>query len=100
MTDYVLTHHATRRAVEMNLSPEEIRAAIESPTKVWVSPTYGSQMRRNGRITAACVPADEDPNRLVVQTIVWATKDGWRRYYESGHMPPDRRYRDDINIPN
>ena len=93
-----MTKHAAERAVEMGLTPDEIRAAVEDPERTWVSPTYGKTNQTRGRITVAL--GDLEPGTLHrrVITILWATQEDWRAAYRRG-TAPGRAVRDLSHLP-
>lgn len=74
------TRHATERTLDMALDPEEVRAAILAPEKVWPSPSYqGMTLRQAGRVTLS---TREQDGVLVIVTVLWATQEAWQADYE------------------
>lgn len=71
---WTFTHHALSRAVDMALDPEELREAIERPTRPLPSMNYpGCHLIHTERIVL-CVNLSE----CVVITVIWNTFDGAR----------------------
>ncbi|WP_144721185.1 hypothetical protein [Cellulosimicrobium sp. TH-20] len=95
-----MTKHAAERAVEMGLTPEEIRAAVEEPERWWVSPTYGKTNQTRGRITVALGELEEGTLNRKVITILWATQEAWRAAYRSGGTAAGRPVRDLSHLPS
>lgn len=63
------TYHALRRAVDMALDAEEIRAVLASPTRTTYSRKYKNcWVLSNGHIALAVDPTDK-----VVITVLWDT---------------------------
>ena len=75
MADFAMSKHALQRALDMALSPDEIRAAVLRPrSSHWADRTQ-SEWRTNGRVTA-CVCVSDD-GVLVVKTFLWARASDW-----------------------
>lgn len=83
MTDtqlpFRMSHHATERALEMNVTGEEIRAAYDRPTEVVWSQKYHGWWHIRGRV---CLSISED--RTCIITVLWADEHSWRADYARG----------------
>lgn len=76
INDWTFSHHALSRAVDMALDPEEIKAALERPTRPLPSRNYaGCHLIHTERLVFAVNLAER-----VVITILWNTFDGQRIY--------------------
>jgi hypothetical protein len=72
--EWTFSRHALERAVDMAIDPEELREAIERPTRPLPSVKYpGCHLLHTERIVL-CVNLKE----RVVITVVWNTFDGQR----------------------
>jgi hypothetical protein len=66
----------------MELGPDEIREALESPRKVVDSNHYaGSSYWTTGRVTCAVTWDEQDPGALCVTTVLWSTQKLWKQYF-------------------
>lgn len=74
------TRHATQRILDMALTPDEVRDAITSPTKVTHSKTYDCTNRTAGRVTLATRRDEDDVLHIV--TALWATQQDWEIDYQ------------------
>lgn len=76
ISDWTFSQHALSRAVDMALDPDEIKAALESPTRPLPSKNYeGCHLIHTERLTFAV-----DLERKLVITVGWNTFDGTRAY--------------------
>jgi hypothetical protein len=68
------TVHALKRMIEMSVTLEEVRDAVERPEVDYSTPSYGATSRnaKKGRITVAY-----DGN--IVITVLWNTQDNYKR---------------------
>lgn len=62
---FALTKHAIERALDMTLNPDEVRRAVENPTRTEYG-RDGRELRTAGRITVVF-----NPDARVVITILW-----------------------------
>jgi len=76
---FQLSKHALDRALDMGLTPEQIRNVVLTPEiRIWSkSEKHGDAwLQRCGDLTAFVLDADE--GRFVI-TFVWATDDAWKQ---------------------
>lgn len=74
--DWTFSRHALSRAVDMALDAEEIRAALENPTRPLPSLKYpGAHLIHSDRLVFAVYL---EPRYVI--TIIWNTFDGKRSY--------------------
>jgi hypothetical protein len=70
---FELTPHATRRALDMALDPDDIRECLGNPRHVKPG-LAGREMWVRGKIAAVLRP---DDGFWVVITFMWSTANGW-----------------------
>lgn len=80
--DFVMSRHATQRAVEMAVTAEEILAAWERPLHKHFDERRGSWRLTRHRVTLCVV---EDAGRFVVTTVLFARASDWA---EDAQLPP------------
>lgn len=89
------TRHATQRILDMALTPEEVRDAIVSPTKMTRSETYDCTNRTAGRVTLATYRDEADVLHII--TALWATQQDWEIDYRlpqaEGRAPRQNPFR-------
>jgi hypothetical protein len=79
MTDFTITKHAMKRALDMCIDGEEIRAAMLNPRDV-VKAGPGKHYLTRGRIT--CLVSTDGPIPTVI-SILWARMADWVRDQET-----------------
>lgn len=78
----VFSHHATERALDMAVDPLELQAALFSPDCVEFSSKHQSWNFVSGRV--CCGVAEGEGGVFVVVTVLWRSREGWRRDLSRG----------------
>lgn len=90
MRSVELSRHAIDRALDMNVTGEEIRAAIETPSSAYISRKHDAWLFENGRIGVGLRRHWDDYRRWAVVTVIWATAEGWIADAMVAGMPEGR----------
>lgn len=69
----VMTRHATERALDMQVTGEQIRACLTAPMQTFYN-ALGLTLQR-GRIALGCT---QDGDVIVVKTVLWVHASRWR----------------------
>jgi len=76
MAAFTISPHALTRAVDMNLTGDEIRDAFERPRRTeWIESSRSTAHTR-GRITVFW-RLDGRTQQPVITTVMWATANAW-----------------------
>lgn len=73
---FTVSHHALSRALDMNVTGDEIRDTFEKPRRTYYSRETASTWNTRGRITV-CWRQGTSDLLPVITTIVWATTNAW-----------------------
>lgn len=76
---FTMSKHAVERALEMNVTGEEIRVCYDRPEDIIWSQKYAGWWFIRGRITLS---VSED--RACVITVLWSNEKDWRADYARG----------------
>jgi hypothetical protein len=83
VADFVMSHHALERAVDMAVTADEIRACWDNPLDQHWSPKHNGWVISRGRITLGVRETDSLP---VVTTVMWSTPAGYASDLEHGTL--------------
>lgn len=79
---YRFTKHAIQRIEEMLVSPEEVKACLEDPARVYGSKTkVGALNRQRDRLTLTTM--EQEDGAHVVITALWSRDEDWRKDIET-----------------
>ena len=94
----VMTKHATERALEMLVEPDEIWNTLLTPDSKAESKAYpGAENWRRGRI-ALGIKYDADADTYYVLTCLWSSNRAWEQDFQRAAYV-DRDYRPGANLP-
>jgi hypothetical protein len=92
------SEHFLERALDMQLTPEQIRDTLLDPENLTRSKKYPDCWNhKRGDICLAVSDPKEDGRRVVV-TAIWRTREAWERDIALGGYE-DRECRKQINLP-
>lgn len=93
----IITDHALKRMIEMEMTAETIRDILTSPEETYQSTKYpDNTCYRSGDFT---LTVEKKKGRLVVKTALYGTRKAWLQASLDGKLPEDRPYRDNEQLP-
>lgn len=76
-SNVVFSRHATERALDMAVDSLELQAALFKPDSVDFSAKHGSWNFVSGRLCCGVAQGDDDV--FVVVTVLWRSREDWRK---------------------
>lgn len=77
--EFELSHHFLGRALDMQLTPEQIEDVLTKPDRKSVSAKYGTANYHRGDL---CFGVNDSVSPRVVITAVWSSEQAWARDFE------------------
>lgn len=84
--EIAFTNHALTRMVEMELTVHEIKRLIFEPEEIFTSRKYPGEVSHRWKDFAMAFCRDEENNRFVVKTVLYATKAAWLKAERDGFL--------------
>lgn len=79
---FKFTKHAVQRIEEMLVTPEEVKACLEDPAKVYKSKSKPGALNRKRDWLTLTTMEQEDGAHVVI-TALWSTDEDWRKDIET-----------------